>query len=921
MPEWYRCNLDADGLRRDRNQRPELCHGSVEFPAPASLWGISSSAAAAAAAASSDSGGVSGASAPSAAAQAANRAREPLNMCYIYALDASVGAVRSGFFASAVAALRESTAQMAARAQAEFAEHARYSPAASALPRGPFVAVITYGATVQLQMLAPAPAAQSSSTNNSNSAGNASNANLNTRGDWPEAETVVMTSAGDPFLPVPAAMCVSSLCNPASAARLDAVLAALPAQHARDVATGRAGPAAAVGAAAKTAVLLFEELAGPGAGDRKRDTGGHVGSSDYRLGGGRVLLFSASLPNHGAGALPMREDAALYSNVHGSSQAAAALAALYAPAGEGFYEELGVKAVGLSLGFDLFSCRLASAGSSYADVATVSALSTVTGGQLYRYYASSLTVAQPTRSGAGAAAASSGAGLVLPGSFALLDGETLAKDVRRNLVTRAAGANATLIIRVSRGLAVAQYYGNFYSYYDNLLATVDADKAVGFRVEYRDTLSLTGTGAWAGGNPGHAPLMPPSQAVVQSGKGGAAGSPNECCVQAALLYTTASGHRRIRVHTLSLPIVATVGDVFTRVDLDTIVALSLKQAAEPLYYRTAHKAAAAGAGSGASNAVLLASQDAAVNSLLDCLYAYRKYVCVGSVSTQLILPDTVKLLPVCTLGLIKSELLQREGTGVRVDDRTTLAVQALCLPAALATTAVVPRLYDVIKCAYRGPALSPEGDSADTPPGEEPVRGGWPTETPQLSSLSATSIFVLDDARTLYVYVGSAVPAHVITALFKVHAAGVTPTLPGATVAGAGVKPLLASVRARGELDAAAAGTAVDGEFIAQVHATLHDIIASARRGMPAAQAVRVVFASEGAGVTAPPAALGPAGVGILRGMRTQEEIAMHTRLIFDRAPVRVVDEAAGKNKSPASLSYVDFLCFAHRKIMLKLAR
>ena len=27
----YRCNLDANGLRRDRMERAELCRGSVEF--------------------------------------------------------------------------------------------------------------------------------------------------------------------------------------------------------------------------------------------------------------------------------------------------------------------------------------------------------------------------------------------------------------------------------------------------------------------------------------------------------------------------------------------------------------------------------------------------------------------------------------------------------------------------------------------------------------------------------------------------------------------------------------------------------------------------------------------------------------------------------------------------------------------------
>lgn len=34
VPQGYQCPLDAAGLRRDRQQRPELCRGSVDFVVP-----------------------------------------------------------------------------------------------------------------------------------------------------------------------------------------------------------------------------------------------------------------------------------------------------------------------------------------------------------------------------------------------------------------------------------------------------------------------------------------------------------------------------------------------------------------------------------------------------------------------------------------------------------------------------------------------------------------------------------------------------------------------------------------------------------------------------------------------------------------------------------------------------------------------
>ena len=40
-------------------------------------------------------------------------------------------------------------------------------------------------------------------------------------------------------------------------------------------------------------------------------------------------------------------------------------------------------------------------------------------------------------------------------------------------------------------------------------------------------------------------------------------------LQAALLYTTPDGNRRVRVHTLALPVASSLGSVFRGADLDT----------------------------------------------------------------------------------------------------------------------------------------------------------------------------------------------------------------------------------------------------------------------------------------------------------------------------------------------------------------
>jgi Sec23/Sec24 beta-sandwich domain len=46
-------------------------------------------------------------------------------------------------------------------------------------------------------------------------------------------------------------------------------------------------------------------------------------------------------------------------------------------------------------------------------------------------------------------------------------------------------------------------------------------------------------------------------------------------LQAALLYTTPDGHRRVRVHTLALPVASSLGSVFRGADLDTTLQVSI----------------------------------------------------------------------------------------------------------------------------------------------------------------------------------------------------------------------------------------------------------------------------------------------------------------------------------------------------------
>jgi protein transport protein SEC24 len=105
---------------------------------------------------------------------------------------------------------------------------------------------------------------------------------------------------------------------------------------------------------------------------------------------------------------------------------------------------------------------------------------------------------------------------------------------------RETGAEAVLKVRVSPGLKTHKYVGNFEdrAEHEADLAVVDSEKAV---------------------------------LVTLQHDGGEVKDKDDLFVQAALLYTTASGQRRVRVHNLRLIAAETVQAVFRHADVDAIM--------------------------------------------------------------------------------------------------------------------------------------------------------------------------------------------------------------------------------------------------------------------------------------------------------------------------------------------------------------
>lgn len=167
----------------------------------------------------------------------------------------------------------------------------------------------------------------------------------------------------------------------------------------------------------------------------------------------------------------------------------------------------------LSVDFFLFN-------PNYADVATLGALSRYTAGQVYWY-------GNPYNP--------------------ISDGARFAADVVRDL-TRTTGFEAVMRVRATRGISITNFFGNFFIRGTDLLTLPNVTADTAFNVE----------------------LAFDAAAAAEVVPGGVVS------VQAALLYTTSGGERRIAVHTLARSVTAVIADLFKNVDIDAVVNMMAK---------------------------------------------------------------------------------------------------------------------------------------------------------------------------------------------------------------------------------------------------------------------------------------------------------------------------------------------------------
>jgi len=341
-----------------------------------------------------------------------------------------------------------------------------------------------------------------------------------------------------------------------------------------------------------------------------------------------------------------------------------------------FYKKLALDCSGQQIAVDLFLIA-----SQHCDLATLSGISKFSGGQVQTFpgYHSHHNPPQAER---------------------------FERALRRYL-TRKIGFEAVMRIRCTRGMALHTFHGHFFVRSTDLLSlpNVNPDTAFGMQVSLEEDLKDS----------------------------------REVSFQAALLYTSSKGERRIRVHTLCLPTTASLQEVIQGADQHCVLGLLAKMAVD----RTL-------------NSSLTDAREAFINVCVDAIERWKMVQCINQPG---VLPSSaaLKLVPLLVLAALKSAAFSSR-PGIKLDERSAALIQMKCLPLNLCIQSLYPDLYRV--------------DALETVPTKEDDEGVAIADPPRLQ-LSAEKValngaYILDCGDTVILFIGKVVSSFFCEKMFGV---------------------------------------------------------------------------------------------------------------------------------------------------------
>jgi len=212
-------------------------------------------------------------------------------------------------------------------------------------------------------------------------------------------------------------------------------------------------------------------------------------------------------------------------------------------------------------------------------------------------------------------------------------------------MTRVCGTEVAIKVRVSTGCSVSDYIGSFMRYQapDFTISSIDADKVISCLIKNDERVE-------------------PGATVF---------------AQFAMLYTDHEGKRMIRVMNYSWNTASNLYNYFKSADVENVAQFKIRNELSQAMKK------------GAKN-----TKEKLINDLIEMLYTYRNQCANQSNPSQLVLPETLTMLPLYILSIIKNPAFKLL-TACRLDDKIYHIYKLTSLSMETFQYILYPRVYPV----------------------------------------------------------------------------------------------------------------------------------------------------------------------------------------------------------------------------------